>query len=63
MNNPVLLATGTCKPGSFGAAIEALKDGKKVARVAWNGKGLWLCLIQAWKCNASYANKVAGKPG
>ena len=45
MNQPVLLATGTCKPGSFGAAIEALKDGKKVARAGWNGKGMWLCLI------------------
>lgn len=26
----------------FGDAIRALKDGKKVARDGWNGRGLWL---------------------
>ncbi len=29
----------------FGAAIAALKDGKKVARAGWNGKGMWLILV------------------
>ena len=28
----------------FGAAIAALKGGKKVAREGWNGKGMWLWL-------------------
>lgn len=28
----------------FGDAIRALKDGKKVARSGWNGKGMWLTL-------------------
>lgn len=28
----------------FGDAIRALKDGKKVAREGWNGKGMWLSL-------------------
>lgn len=27
---------------NFGRAVEALKVGKKVARVGWNGKGMWL---------------------
>nr|DAU02816.1 MAG TPA: Protein of unknown function (DUF2829) [Caudoviricetes sp.] len=27
---------------NFGKAIEALKDGKKVARKGWNGKGIYL---------------------
>lgn len=27
---------------SFGAAIEALKEGKKVARRGWNGRGIFL---------------------
>lgn len=27
---------------NFGQAIEALKEGKKVAREGWNGKGMWL---------------------
>ena len=30
---------------SFGLAIEALKQGKKVARAGWNGKGMWLVLV------------------
>lgn len=29
---------------TFGMAIEALKAGKKVARIGWNGKGMWLSL-------------------
>lgn len=29
---------------SFGAAIEMMKRGKKVARKGWNGKGMWLCI-------------------
>lgn len=28
----------------FGFAIYALKAGKRVARVGWNGKGMWLSL-------------------
>ena len=27
---------------NFGQALELLKQGKKVARNGWNGKGLWL---------------------
>ena len=27
---------------TFGDAIHFLKDGKRVARAGWNGKGLWL---------------------
>jgi Protein of unknown function (DUF2829) len=27
---------------NFGDAIAALKDGKRVARSGWNGKGMWL---------------------
>ena len=30
---------------SFGLAIEALKQGKRVARAGWNGKGMWLVLV------------------
>lgn len=27
---------------TFGAAVEALKDGQRVTRSGWNGKGMWL---------------------
>ena len=30
---------------NFGEALEALKQGKLVAREGWNGKGMWLILI------------------
>jgi hypothetical protein len=36
---------------SFGGAISALKDGKKVARSGWNGKGMFLYYVPA----ANYA--------
>lgn len=32
--------------GNFGEALEALKQGKKVARSGWNGKGMFLFLVQ-----------------
>jgi hypothetical protein len=31
---------------SFGAALHGLKDGKKLARAGWNGKGMWLQLYK-----------------
>lgn len=31
---------------NFGQVIEALKNGKKVARNGWNGKGMFLYLIK-----------------
>lgn len=30
----------------FGKALEALKQGKKVTRRGWNGKGMYLWLLQ-----------------
>ena len=36
---------------NFGQAIEALKEGKKVARTGWNGKGMYLKLQQSYPVN------------
>jgi hypothetical protein len=30
---------------NFGQALEALKNGSKVARSGWNGKGMWLFYV------------------
>ena len=30
---------------NFGQAIEALKQGEKVCREGWNGKGMWLFIV------------------
>ena len=39
--------------GSFGWALERLKEGSRVARAGWNGKGMWLCYIHPGnaRCN------------
>lgn len=29
---------------NFGEAIQAMRDGKRVSRSGWNGKGMWLAL-------------------
>ena len=51
---------------NFGLAIEALKDGKKVAREGWNGKGMFLELQKVdsnskMQHNYIYMSDVAGK--
>jgi len=38
---------------SFGLAIGYLKQGKKVARKGWNGKGMWLKLVNMQEMDAS----------
>lgn len=50
---------------TFGAAIEALKSGKRVARRGWNGKGMWLKLIPRndWSVTIDHANDVVGLVG
>ena len=37
----------------FGKALEALKEGKKVARSGWNGKGMFLFLVQGSTFNVN----------
>ena len=39
---------------NFGQALEALKQGKKVARKGWNGKGMFLWLKPAAKVKAEW---------
>jgi len=34
---------------NFGEAIAALKEGKKVSRTGWNGKGMFLILVDGTK--------------
>lgn len=52
---------------NFGDAIKALKEGKKVARKGWNGKGMFLFLHERMevkkddKILASPVNTVEGK--
>jgi len=31
---------------TYGQALVSLKEGRKVAREGWNGKGMWLVLVE-----------------
>jgi hypothetical protein len=42
---------------TFGESIEALKQGKKVARSGWNGKGMYLWLLPATKVPAEWCKE------
>lgn len=47
---------------TFGMAIEAMKNGKKVARRGWNGKGMWLCVPLCDGPKEIPATGIWGKP-
>lgn len=32
----------------FGSAVAALKNGQRVQRAGWNGKGMFLFYVQSW---------------
>lgn len=44
-NDEMLKTTGL----SFGDALSHLKNGFRVARAGWNGKGMWLVLVHGTK--------------
>lgn len=43
---------------TFGMAIEAMKQGKKVARAGWNGKGMYLWLLPASSVKAEWCKEA-----
>ncbi len=42
---------------NFGQALEALKQGKRVRRAGWNGKGMYLWLLSAAKVKAEWCKE------
>ena len=46
---------------NFGGALEALKQGKKVARQGWNGKGMWLWLKEGTMVKSDWCHDPALK--
>ena len=42
---------------TFGNAIAALKNGKRVSRAGWNGKGMYLWLLPAAKVKAEWCRE------
>lgn len=54
--------------GTFGQAVESLKQGKKVARKGWNGKGMFLWLkpgtmVKSEWCHDPELKAIADKNG
>lgn len=47
---------------NFGQAIEALKDGHRVSRAGWNGKGMFLWLDKGSFDAERYAQSELGVP-
>lgn len=46
---------------NFGQAIEALKEGKKVCRSGWNGKGMFIYLQEGSEVNGTLMRNEATK--
>lgn len=44
---------------TFGLAIEALRQDKRVARSGWNGKGMWLGLVRGYDYNPDKGKATA----
>lgn len=36
---------------NFSIALQNLKEGHRVCRSGWNGKGMWLFLVDNWQFN------------
>ena len=48
---------------NFGLALEALKQGKRVARQGWNGKGMFIVMRPADELNIDFViDKVKSLP-
>ena len=46
---------------TFGQALEALKNGKRVTRKGWNGKKMFLCFVhwKDWSVNPAETHKTS----
>ncbi|MDH5572344.1 MAG: DUF2829 domain-containing protein [Gammaproteobacteria bacterium] len=47
----------------FGQAITEMKSGAKVARAGWNGKGMWLMLVEGSTHASISPTSAYGKQG
>ena len=45
---------------TFGEALMALKKGERVARAGWNGKGMWLLLVEGWTVDVEHETILHG---
>lgn len=44
---------------NFGEALEFLKEGKRVFRQGWNGKGMWLMLVKTPPTTSMFVDNVS----
>jgi hypothetical protein len=43
---------------TFGLAIEGMRKGLRASRQGWNGKGMWLCIVQPHEYNVINARAM-----
>lgn len=48
---------------NFGEALAALKDGKRIARAGWNGKGMWLAYQRGYPLGIAINKNTADATG
>jgi hypothetical protein len=48
------------RPMNFGEALRVLKAGRKIQREGWNGKGMWLILVNDWTVGSELTEHVVG---
>jgi hypothetical protein len=46
---------------NFGEALEALKNGEKVARNGWNGKGMFIYLVRGTSIDKDFLRNEASR--
>lgn len=46
---------------TFGDALERCKDGERIARAGWNGKGMWVCYMPPVTIPADKVNERTRK--
>jgi hypothetical protein len=46
----------------IGAAVSCLKQGQRLARAGWNGKGMWLELVPSERCQIVVFDSATKSP-
>lgn len=47
---------------NFESALSLLKGGRRIARSGWNGKGMWVALVEDWFGQVSGSAAVGALP-
>jgi hypothetical protein len=64
VKDEVFAATYSVAPSppylDFSRALAQLRSGKRIARLGWNGRDMWLCVVYNWTVAADMESTVDG---